>query len=58
MTSRNPDELRKKVDTFLRDALDTPDPKDRSKLLGKAVHWTNVAKAQSSPRPRLFDDRA
>lgn len=54
MTPDKPDELRKKVDGFLREALATPDPRDRSKLLGKAVHWTNVAKAHASAGPRLL----
>lgn len=44
MPSDPTDDLRAKVDAFLRSALAEPDPNVRAKLLGKAVHWTNMAK--------------
>lgn len=47
---RSPDDqLRQKVDMFLRDALKERDPAVRAKLLGKAVYWNQMsAKADSA----------
>ncbi len=49
MPGSQDDQLRQKVDVFLRDALKEPDPAVRAKLLGKAVYWNQmVAKADSA----------
>lgn len=48
MSDQDPEELRAKVDEFLRNALAETDLEARAKLLGKAVHWTNVAKKSSA----------
>lgn len=45
-------DLRAKVDAFLKAALAEPDIDSRAKLLGKAVHWTNMAKKAGGPAYR------
>lgn len=47
---RSPDDqLRRKVDAFLRDALKERDLAVRAKLLGKAVYWNGMlAKTQGA----------
>lgn len=50
MSKGQVDQLRKKVDAFLRDALAEHDETARAKLLGKAVYWNDMsAKAGRSP---------
>ena len=51
MPASQPDNLREKVNTLLRDALTEADPDARAKLLGKAVHWTNMAKKAAGKSP-------
>lgn len=51
MPGSQDDQLRQKVDAFLRDALKERDLAVRAKLLGKAVYWNQMsAKADSAER--------
>lgn len=43
MPTTQVDQLRQKVDVFLKDALAEHDQTARAKLLGKAVYWNDMA---------------